>query len=379
MQEATEENQNMFIDRYLEEGIKIDYWWMDAGWYPFKGGWWNTGTWEPDPQRFPHGIRGVADHAHAKGVKILVWFEPERVTAGTWLYEKHPEWLLSRPDDNQRLLNLGKPEAFQWLVQTLDKFINEQGVDVYRTDFNISPLRFWRTTDAPDRQGITENKYVSGFLGYFDALRRLHPNILFDNCASGGRRNDLETLRRALPLDRSDFGYEPTGMQNLTYGISLWIPYFGAGVSGRDAYTFRSQMTPSLGFVWDVRRKYLNYPQLRQFIAQWRQMNGYYYGDFYPLIPFDPSDTVWMAWQYDRPESGEGVVQAFRRPDCAYDSARLKLQGLDPAATYTLTDVDHPGAKQATGRELMEQGLSVTLKNRSEAAIILYKQLKTTR
>ena len=42
-------NQREFLARVLKTGLKIDYWWMDAGWYPFKSGWWNTGTWDVDP------------------------------------------------------------------------------------------------------------------------------------------------------------------------------------------------------------------------------------------------------------------------------------------------------------------------------------------
>ena len=91
---ANEANQIMHIDRYLEEQLKLDYWWMDAGWYIQKQGWPQVGTWEIDPQRFPRGFRPISDHAHARGVKTLVWFEPERVAPGTWLYETHPEWLL---------------------------------------------------------------------------------------------------------------------------------------------------------------------------------------------------------------------------------------------------------------------------------------------
>jgi len=97
MIKANTENQIMHIDRYLEEGLKLDYWWMDAGWYVQQLGWPQVGTWEVDPKRFPKGLRPISDHAHAKGVKILVWFEPERVAPGTWLYQKHPEWLLSIP------------------------------------------------------------------------------------------------------------------------------------------------------------------------------------------------------------------------------------------------------------------------------------------
>src|ERR1039457_1103667 len=87
------------------------------------------------------------------------------------------------------------------------------------------PISIWRANDASDRQGITEIKHVVGYLAYWDELRRRFPAMLIDTCASGGRRNDLETLRRAVPLWRSDFAYEPAAMQQMTYGMALWIPY----------------------------------------------------------------------------------------------------------------------------------------------------------
>ena len=162
---ANEENQKLFIDRYVEERVPIDYWWMDAGWYPCNG-WPQTGTWEPDLKRFPRGLRAISDHARAKGVKTLVWFEPERVAGGTWLAKNHPEWLLGGT-----LLNLGNPDARKWLTDHVDRVLREQGIDLYRQDFNMDPLDFWRRSDAPDRQGMTENLHVQGYLAYWDALR----------------------------------------------------------------------------------------------------------------------------------------------------------------------------------------------------------------
>ena len=103
---ANEANQIQFIDRYLEERVPISYWWMDAGWYPCGGQWPKTGTWEPDLERFPRGCGRSATTPLSRGVKTLVWFEPERVAQGTWLAEKHPEWLLGGT-----LLNLGRSEA----------------------------------------------------------------------------------------------------------------------------------------------------------------------------------------------------------------------------------------------------------------------------
>ena len=126
MIQANTENQKLFIDRYLEEGIKLDYWWMDAGWYPCNpDGWPKTGTWEVDTRRFPKGLREISDYAHAKGMKIIVWFEPERVHPGTWLAKNHPEWILG--GKNGGLLNLGNPEAWNWLADHVDKLIDRPG------------------------------------------------------------------------------------------------------------------------------------------------------------------------------------------------------------------------------------------------------------
>jgi alpha-galactosidase len=134
-----------------------------------------------------------------------------------------------------RLLNLGNPAARQWLTDHVDRLLTEQGIDLYRQDFNMDPLAFWRAADEPDRQGITENKHVCGYLAYWDELRRRHPQMLIDSCASGGRRNDLETMRRSVPLWRSDYAYEPIGHQCMTYGISLWLPYHGTGTVASSA------------------------------------------------------------------------------------------------------------------------------------------------
>ncbi len=386
MIKANEANQIMFIDRYLEEGIKLDYWWMDAGWYVHHGGGWpRVGTWEVDTARFPKGLRAISDYAHSKGLKILVWFEPERVTAGTWLADNHPEWVLGGAKGG--LLNLGNEDARRWLTEHTDQLLNEQGIDLYRQDFNMDPLNHWRGADTPDRQGITEIKHVTGYLAYWDELRRRHPNMLIDSCASGGRRNDVETMRRAVPLWRSDYAYEATGHQCMMYGLSLWLPfhgtgtvftrnapYYGSGLTPVEPYAFWSNAGQSTGFGIDIRLKDLDYDAIRQLISQWRQIAPNYYGDFYPLTPWTRDDTVWIAWQFDRPEMGEGVVQVFRRHNSFYESAHLKLFGLDAQARYTVTDLDTGASERHSGRELLDDGLAITMSAKPSVAVLTYRR-----
>jgi alpha-galactosidase len=270
------------------------------------------------------------------------------------------------------LLYLGNPEAWRWLVEHVDNLIRDQGIDLYRQDFNFDPLDIWRSNDAPDRQGITEIRHVTGYLAYWDELRRRHPEMLIDTCASGGRRNDLETLRRAVPLWRSDYPFEPTAMQDQTYGIALWIPYFGTAVNSDDPYVFRSQMVPGVGIGVEPDSKEINYERLLRLLAQWRTVANDYYGDFYPLTSYSTANDVWMAWQFDRSDSGEGVIQTFRRPESPFESARFKLRGLHPRARYTLRDLDESQQTQMTGKELMDSGLLVSIKERPGAALITY-------
>jgi alpha-galactosidase len=369
---ANEANQKLFVDRYTEEGIKLDYWWMDAGWYPNVSGWPNTGTWEVDKTRFPNGLRAITDHAHEKGIRIIVWFEPERVTPGTWLYE-HPDWLLGR-DGEQKLLNLGNPEARQWLTDHVDKVLNEQGIDLYRQDFNMDPLGYWRANDAEDRQGITEIRHCEGYLAYWDELRRRHPNMLIDSCASGGRRNDLETLRRAVPLLRSDYLLEPISQQCHTYGIAFWYPFWGTGVNSSDPYTFRSVMCPHMTGCYDVRRTDIDYAAVRKLIAQWREVApDILLGDYYPLTSYSLAPDVWIGWQFDRPETGAGLVQVFRRTDSIYEKAQLRLRGLDPEAKYVLRDLDKGEVGEKSGRELMDEGIRVEIGERPGSVLMTYE------
>jgi alpha-galactosidase len=370
---ANTDNQIFFIDKYLERGIKLDYWWMDAGWYVNKTGWPNTGTWEVDTERFPGGLRPITDHAHAKGLKSVVWFEPERVTAGTWLAETHPEWILGGAGGG--LLNLGNPQARTWLVNHVDGLLTKEGIDLYRQDFNIDPLGFWRGNDAEDRQGITEIRHVEGYFAYWDELRRRHPDMLIDSCASGGRRNDLETLRRALPLLRSDYIMEPVGNQCHTHALSLWFPFYGTGTSRTDTYSIRSVLCPNFIACWDMRDENLDYERLARIVAQWQAFGPCYFGDYYPLTPYTLDNDQWIAWQFQRPDLGKGVIQAFRRADSVYTSIRVPLHGLDPAAVYRLTNVDAPDqAVEITGKKLAEEGLQIEIDEKPGTGSVVYER-----
>jgi alpha-galactosidase len=389
MYKATEAAHFEWFDRYMEEKIPLTHWWMDAGWYPCDPvGWPKVGTWEVDKRRFPRGLKSICDRVHAKGMQTLLWFEPERVAPGTWITENHPEWVLGGKDGG--LLNFGNPDVLKWITDKVDKVLVEEGIDLYRQDFNMDPLTYWRNADAPDRQGISEIKHVTNLLAYWDELQRRHPDLLIDECASGGRRNDLEMMRRAVPMWRSDKTMEPIGQQTMTYGLSMWVPYFGTGtvawgeatyfITGKSpvqAYGFWSSACPSLNLLFDAREKGLDWDKIRELCGQWQQVMPYYYGDYYPLMKPSRENDAWVAWQFDRPEQNDGIVQAFRRKASLYETVRLKLRGLDAKASYQITRIDRPSqaAVEMSGEELLNKGLPVAIDEQPGVTIVKYQRL----
>jgi hypothetical protein len=142
-------------------------WWWNPGALEADSWASNVGNFDPDPSRFPNGLKPVADAAHARGLRFLLWLEPERAMPDTWMFSNHPEWLIAPPtgmpaevsymrSGGFHLVNLGIPAARDWLRQKLSGMIGSVGIDIYRQDFNMYPLYFWRSLDAPDRQGMTE-------------------------------------------------------------------------------------------------------------------------------------------------------------------------------------------------------------------------------
>lgn len=111
-------------------------------------------------------------------------------------------------------------------------------------------------------------------------------------------------------------------------------------------------------------------------LAQYRRLQPYFLGDYYPLTPYTKAADAWLGWQFHRADLRGGLVQAFRRPESPQESARLKLRGLDPRSRYVVTDVDDAKPDELSGRELMVKGLLLTLPEKPLARIVTYRQVR---
>ncbi len=375
-----EANQLDWIKRTAKTGMEC--YWLDAGW--FEGGWpAGAGSWVPDSKRFPRGLRPLGDAAHKEGMKFVLWLEPERVNPNSRLAKEHPKWVIqdwaknSQPGDG--LLNIGDPVVYRWLTDYLTKCFADWGVDIYRIDFNIAPLAFWQSADTPDRQGMTEIRYIEALYSMWDELMRRHPGLTIDNCASGGRRLDLETLSRSYPLWRSDIpcmGKQPVWDQVQTAGLSLYVPQHTTGVWAMDPYTYRSAATMGVSICPDPRAKGYSLDQTKQALAEVKRLRLYYLGDYYPIFDIGLSEQGWAGWQFDRPELGGGFATVLRRPQCPYVSADIKLRGLEDKAVYKVSFYETYKLKterQMTGIELSK--LRVTMDTAPGSLLIEYKKL----
>jgi len=124
-----------------------------------------------------------------------------------------------------------------------------------------------------------------------------------------------------------------------------------------------------------MRDRQYDFERARRVIGEWKQIAGHMLdGDYYPLTPYNAANDAWMAWQFDLPEKGEGVVQAFRRGGSIYESARLPLRGLQADVTYTVIDLDTDKRADVSGQVLMKEGLPVEIRDRPGARIFRYEQ-----
>lgn len=374
----TEEYAVGLIKRYKMFGLQPDAIWLDAGWYEGAGGpngsWWNSvGSWYADTERFPRGLKPLSDAAHYVGARFMVWFEPERVYDGSRLAKEHPEWLLKVGPGNN-LLDLGNKEALEWVCKHIGDFIEQNGIDTYRQDFNMAINPYWERFDEEGRIGMKEIRHIEGLYAFWDYLIERFPDIMIDNCASGGRRLDLETTSRSIPLWRTDYQYgEINGYQCHTYALNFFLPLHGTGTYGTDNYSVRSSMSSATVCNWEITSQRVTVPDMQRVMREIKELRPYYLEDFYPLTGLQDHtpDNVWLAYQLNRPSDDTGIVMAFRRRDNQQPEIDVKLRGLKADATYNVLNVDSGESVSLKGEELMN-GLKLKLDKPYSSLLLKY-------
>ena len=373
------------MDKMIEEDVKVDFRWFDAGWYVAPDGtsaesfvkghdWWDTvGTWTLDPVKWPEGtFLESTEYARKNGMKTLVWFEPERVTDPknlTKSYGYKMDWAIdmkegNHPNDGSRILisnNIGIPECFDWTVGQICKMLRENKIEMYREDNNCNPAELWAYLDSKEnenREGITECKFIDGHYRMWDEIIACTLSYggcgFVDSCASGGGRNDLESMRRGIPLLRSDLDRKTTAIRlSMTTSFNKWIPFCGANTREKtaehattgisDKYVWRASYLATLNvdsqFVYDPTQ---NFDILRFGLKEWKKVNPYILKDMYTLTPWherEETDNL-ISYTYYDPETKKGVLFAFCQENCPERELSVKLPFVKESESCVLVDED---------------------------------------
>ncbi|MBE5791569.1 MAG: hypothetical protein E7322_05350 [Clostridiales bacterium] len=362
------------LDKMIKEDVKVDFRWFDAGWYiapdkkspvPFSKDrdWWHTvGTWVLDESKWPgDSFKESVEYGHQNGIKTLMWFEPERVTdpdnmVKNFGYKR--KWAI---DVGTGVVtnNIGDEECLDYTIRRVSKVLRDNKIDMYREDNNSDPAALWNHLDAiegENRRGITECKFILNHYRMWDAFIETTLSIggcgFVDSCASGGGRNDLESMRRAIPLLRSDYDRTFTALRlSMTSSFNKWIPFSGANTKEKleqlaltgvsDKYVWRASYLCALNvdsqFVQDPDQ---DFGILRFGLTEWKKVNPYLLKEFYALTPWHSGEDKrgMTAYCYFDPETEKGVLFAFRQEECEEDSLCVSLPFAE--GQWTLTDED---------------------------------------
>lgn len=439
------------ITNIKNSGIPLNTIWNDAGWYPVltrdqnpqlydyltprgADNLWLTGLgdWMSDPVRYPSDYRDVSEAAHQAGFKSLLWFEPERVSLPARAYSRlASQYQLLQDPVNEpyhpqlfELINFSDGNVVNQQSDLFKQKINLFGLDIFRQDFNINQvLSYWQKNDANQsaamggisRTGITEAAYIAGLYNFWDTLRAAHPDLVIDNCASGGRRLDFEALSRTVALWRSDRVWDPVEQQNQMLGLAMWVPLQGRGtdsvtslpaygLSGDELlkYKIRSGYgwTGVYAFNWNAltpaTSQLLKKEVTQLFGPLPGQLNNtslaeIFKGDFYSMDYSQQLSVVpvklpglmlsslgnlstWTGWQFVRPDLDISVVQLFKRSKEASSSNRFVLKGLKSNQVYSVKDLDTGISQTIAGQTLLNEGLTTTCSSAACAKVFLLQK-----
>ena len=390
------------LEKMIAENVKTDFRWFDAGWYIAPDGsspdrdWWGTvGTWTLDPVKWP-GTTFLAstDFARANGMKTIMWFEPERVTnpealEKAWGYDG--SWAVRMPGIKPVSNNIGIPACYRWTLDRIQRTLRENRVELYREDNNSDQAALWRHLDSlegENRDGITECKFIDAHYRMWDEIIACTLSYggcgFVDSCASGGGRNDLESLRRGVPLLRSDADRTTTALRlSMTTSFNRWIPMCGANnkekpdqlspVGKLDQYIWRASFLPILNmdsqFVQDPDQ---DFDTLRRGLREWKRVRAYLLKDFYVLTPWHTEADVYgfTAYAFWDPETASGVLLAFRQEKCPEDTLLISLPFTRAYDRFVLTDEDTDQVLEFCGQDAAEQGITLRFSHPRQARLL---------
>src|SRR5271157_719715 len=362
---------------------------LDGGWTPNDT---MTGDWVADPKEFPHGVEELANLVRSKGMKFGIWIEIESLGFDSQTFKAHPEWCLTyngqpiRESDRYNL-NFSKPEVQQWARAVVDRLVHDYKIDWLKNDYNLYLGERFDPAGIEQRRGDVLDRHVRGLYSWFDYIRATYPNLIIENCASGGGRFDLGIMARSHTSWLSDMT-DPKASLQLGYGCTLeFMPevcnHWVTGDAGGAMVTptnppgwWDFMMRVPMNGQYGISSKIVDWsPEVKrraaENVALYKRIRRNFMGaDVYHLTLPPPHDnpTGWCGMQYVSADRKHSLLMAYRLEESNWVYA-FKLRGLDLAARYQLT-VDETKKGVFSGRDLSDAGFPVELGEPWRAVVV---------
>ncbi len=334
---------------------------LDDGWFHGRN---NDeaglGDWWVDKAKYDDGLTPVVDHVLGLGLEFGLWVEPEMVNPDSDLFRNHPEWVLADRDyelllgRNQLVLDLGRPEAFAYILERLDDLLSTYEISYLKWDMNRDHSQATHDGRSGTR-GQTHALYA-----LLDALRERHPTVEIESCSSGGARIDFEILERTNRVWTSDCN-DALERQSIQRGFSMFLPpeVMGAHIGPLVSHTTRRTHDLSfraataflghLGIEWNLlnctedERK-----QLADFVALHKSLRPLLHGGDVVRLDTDPASLVQGVVAADKSEA----VFVYARVNTGRFSSPepFVLRELDPDKQYLVDLLAMPGRSPEFGR-----------------------------
>lgn len=411
-----------YEDRFINEGVclrnaeaarsaGVTQFMLDAGWFgdardtgahmdwfEKRGDWDNVNL-----ERFPHGMAALCREINSRGLKFGMWCEIEAIGAQARLRQTHPGFAAARDGSFLGYACLANPEAWRWARETVGRLIEEYGARWIKFDFNLDPGLGCDCEGHGHGRGDGLYEHYRGYYALLDDLHKCYPDVVLENCSSGGLRLDFETLAHTHFTHISDPDYVEHHFQVL-WGALSYLPaaccyHFTQSQmrnpldndrepepirpdmpAHRFDYIIRACMVCNLGLSYRLEE----FPdwcmeRLRELVAFHRSTAiPYVYNGALHRLSGQPlrggGGDRWQAFEF-LADDGSALVYLFRLRG-GTEARTVRLRGLQPGAEYDLAFQDRPaGNCMRSGAELMERGIPVDWlpEEGSEAILVTMK------
>lgn len=348
---------------------------VDDGWFGQRDSdHLGLGDWYVNQEKFPNGLKPLIDCVKDLGMDFGIWIEPEMVNENSDLYRAHPDWIYryaTRPvleGRYQYMLDLTNPEVIEYLIGFIDRLLEENDISYIKWDMNRAMGECASAHWEREEFRSIWVRHVRGFYSIIEELRKRHPQVEFEACASGGGRVDYGCMSRFDEFWTSD-NTDPVDRLAIQEGYSLlyppkymraWITDAADGENRRVPLSFKAHcsMCGALGIGMNLNRaSEETMEELARYLEEYKGIRDIIqFGTLYRLHSGRKEDLY--AVQYNKEKESVLFVFLQIRPRGKYEYI-VKLSGLKEDKVYRL-EVD--GKKiQKSGAYLMYHGLELHL------------------